>query len=69
MILWKQLRIPFLAITLGGVLFVLVEVILAPPANKPAVEVDSPETGYISPENPDTTLNTAILSKNCRAYA
>ena len=68
MILWKQLRIPFLAITLGGVLFVLVEVILAPPANKPAVEVDSPETGYISPENPDT-LNTAILSNNCGAYA
>ena len=67
MILWKQLRIPFLAITLGGVLFVLVEVILAPPANKPAVEVDSPETGYISPGKPET-LNTAILSKNCRAY-
>ena len=68
MILWKQLRIPFLAITLGGVLFVLVEVILAPPANKPAVEVDSPETGYITPGKSDT-LNTAILSKNCRAYA
>ncbi len=46
MIFWKQLRIPFLAITLGGVLFVLVEVILAPSANKPAVEGNSPETGY-----------------------
>ncbi len=43
------MRIPFLVLTLGGVLFVLVEVILAPPADKPAVEVDSPEAGYIRP--------------------
>ncbi|BAY13672.1 hypothetical protein [Calothrix sp. NIES-2098] len=38
MTLWKQLRIIVLAMTLGGVIFVLVKVFLTPSINKPKPE-------------------------------
>jgi ATP adenylyltransferase/5',5'''-P-1,P-4-tetraphosphate phosphorylase II len=44
MTLWKQLRIMFLALTLGGVLFVLVKVFLTTSINKPKPEQSQRES-------------------------
>jgi hypothetical protein len=38
MTLWKQLRIVFLAITLGGIIFVLMKLLLTTNTNKPKSE-------------------------------
>ena len=41
MISWQQLRILLLVFIFGGVLFVLFQVILAPPSEKPAAELQT----------------------------
>ncbi len=46
MTLWKQLRIMFLAITLGGVFFVLVKVFLT--TNKPKSEQSQRESHTVA---------------------
>lgn len=46
MTLWKQLRIVFLAITLGGVVFVLVKVFLT--SNKPKTEQSQRESHTVA---------------------
>ena len=48
MTLWKQLRIMFLAITLGGVLFVLVKVFLTTTINKPKPEQSQRESHNVA---------------------
>jgi predicted MFS family arabinose efflux permease len=46
---WKQLRIMFLAVTLGGVLFVLVKVFLMKSIDKPKSEQPRQESNiYIA---------------------
>ena len=41
MISWQQLRILILSFTFGGVIFILFQVILAPPSEKPAAELQA----------------------------
>ncbi len=41
MISWQQLRILLLVVTFGGVLFVFFQVMLAPPSEKPATELQT----------------------------
>ncbi|OUL20771.1 hypothetical protein BV372_32590 [Nostoc sp. T09] len=48
MTLWKQLRIMFLAITLGGVIFVLVKVLLTTSINKPKSEQSQHELNSVA---------------------
>lgn len=48
MALWKQLRIIFLALTLGGVLFVLVKIYLTKPVNKPKPEQSQRESQNVA---------------------
>ncbi len=48
MTLWKQLRIMFLAITLGGVIFVLVKVFLTTSINKPKSEQSQHELNSLA---------------------
>jgi len=48
MTLWKQLRIIFLAVTLGGVLFVLVKVLLTTTMEKPKSEKSQGESHTVA---------------------
>jgi hypothetical protein len=48
MALWKQLRIMFLALTLGGVLLVLVKVLLTTTIEKPKSEQSQGESHTVA---------------------
>ncbi|BAY65707.1 hypothetical protein NIES22_58140 [Calothrix brevissima NIES-22] len=48
MALWKQLRIMFLALTLGSVLFVLVKIFLTKPVTKPKPEQSQRESRNVA---------------------
>ncbi|MBD2354552.1 hypothetical protein H6G41_07905 [Tolypothrix sp. FACHB-123] len=48
MTLWKELRILFLALTLGGVLFVLVKVFMTTTINKPKPEQSQRESRNVA---------------------
>ncbi|MDZ8053185.1 MAG: hypothetical protein RMX68_013235 [Aulosira sp. ZfuVER01] len=48
MTLWKQLRIMVLAITFGGVIFVLVKVFLTTSINKPKPEQSQRESNTVA---------------------